>query len=32
MEFRGFGGFAFALKLPEFLNTNFIIVRANILP
>ena len=26
----GFGGFAFALKLPELLNTNLPTVRANI--
>ena len=26
----GFGGFAFALKLPELLNTNLVTVRANI--
>jgi len=26
----GFGGFAFALKLPELLNTNLAAVRANI--
>src|SRR6218665_2715712 len=26
----GFGGFAFALKLPEWLNTNLVTVRANI--
>ena len=27
----GFGGFAFALKLPELLNRNLAAVRANIL-
>jgi len=31
LEFGGFGGFGFALKLLEFLNTNLVTVRANIL-
>jgi len=26
----GFGGFAFALKFPELLNTNFVTVRAKL--